>query len=153
MCCFAICVSQVFYLNEFYGSSIPRVPIPRPPPPSPPGICHFVWEKLQMLHSGDRHSYKNPMVRLKNRVQMPHPRTTLKLYFPVERLQMPHFKNVLEISNTKHMKHPTQIVIIIAKKDHIHLININNSDYKLDYFNNTFLIFRYFNIVNDNKNR
>ena len=130
MCCFAICVSHVFYLNEFYGSSIPRVPIPRPPPPSPPGIYHFVLEKLQMLHSGDRHLYKNPTVRLKNRMQMPHPRTTLKLYFPVERLQMAHFcPQLLVIS-----------LIIIAKKDHIHLININDSDYKLDYFNNMFLM-------------
>jgi len=47
------------------------------------GICHFVLEKLQMPHGGAGRSYKNPTVVLKNRVQMPHPRTTPNLYFPV----------------------------------------------------------------------
>ena len=32
---------------------------------------------------------QNPMVGLKNRVQMPHPGTTPKLYFPVNKLQIP----------------------------------------------------------------
>ena len=32
----------------------------------------------------------NPTVGLKNRVQMPHPGTTPKLYFPVNKLRMPY---------------------------------------------------------------
>ena len=41
-------------------------------------------QKLRILHitrSRARHSYKNPAVGLKNRVQMPHPGTTPKLVF------------------------------------------------------------------------
>ena len=56
--------------------------------------------------------------------------------------------------NTWSTRHKSLVIslIIIAKKDHIHLININDSDYKLDYFNNTFLIFDILIlIVNDNK--
>ena len=41
------------------------------------GICHFVLEKLQ-----------SPTEELKKRVQMPHPGTTPKLYFPVNKLQI-----------------------------------------------------------------
>ena len=56
--------------------------------------------------------------------------------------------------NTGSTRHKSLVIslIIIAKKDHIHLININDSDYKLDYFNNTFLIFDILIlIVNDTK--
>ena len=62
--------------------SIPSAPIP-------PGICRaFVilfWK-----------SCKCPTVELKNRVQMSHPGTTPKLYFPVNKLQITYLR---EISN------------------------------------------------------
>ena len=50
------------------------------------GICHFVLEKLQMLHSGAGRPYKYPPVGLKKRVQMPHPGDNTK----VNKLQIPY---------------------------------------------------------------
>ena len=115
-------------------------------------------------------SCKCPTVGLKNRVQMPHPGTTPKLYFPVNKLQIPCLLACVagvergrgqatclwEISNdlTKtreapYANRPLPLVIIIAKKDHIHLININGRTI-IQNFNNTFLTFEdMFNIVND----
>ena len=54
-----------------------------PPPPDPHGprafaICFL--EKLQMARGGAGPSYKNPMVGLKNRLQMPHPGTTNRVF-------------------------------------------------------------------------
>ena len=80
VCCFAMRFScflpkwSLWLVNS-------KIAHPHPHTPLPPSICHFVLEKLQMLYSGDRHPYKNPTVRLKNRMQMPHPRTTLKFVF------------------------------------------------------------------------
>ena len=135
-----------------------KIAHPHPHPPLPPSICHFVLEKLQMLHSGDRHPYKNPTVRLKNRMQMPHPRTTLKFVFSSRLGCKCHIFKIMSwkslTQNTWSTRHKSLVIslIIIAKKDHLHLININDSDYKLDYFNNTFLIFDILIlIVNDNK--
>ena len=85
-------ISPAIRKNKFpqiMAQSNPSVPIP-------PGICHFVLEKLQMPHGRAGRSYKNPTVGLKNRVQMPHLGTTPKLYFPVNKLQIP---NLWEISN------------------------------------------------------
>ena len=70
-------------------------------PPPPPGICRaFVilfWK-----------SCKCPTVGLKNIVQIPHPGTTPKLYFPVNKLKIPF---LWEISNSpiKTCEPPTQI--------------------------------------------
>ena len=49
------------------------------PPSVPPGAFVILFWKAA-----------NPTVGLKNRVQMPHPGTTPKLYFPVNKLQMPY---------------------------------------------------------------
>ena len=87
------------------AQSIPSVPIL---PGHLSGICHFVLEKLQMSHDGARRSYKNPTVRLKNRVQMPHPRTTPKLYFPVNKLQIPY---LWEISKNLIKTHESPLAI------------------------------------------
>ena len=70
-------------------------------PPHIPGICRtFVilfWK-----------SCKCPTVGLKNIVQIPHPGTTPKLYFPVNKLKIPF---LWEISNSpiKTCEPPTQI--------------------------------------------
>ena len=89
--------------NSFFffimAQSIPSVPIL--PLPRPPGICGaFVilfWK-----------SCKCPTVGLKNIVQIPHPWTTPKLYFPVNKLKIPF---LWEISNSpiKTCEPPTQI--------------------------------------------
>ena len=62
----------------------------------PPGICRtfvILFRKSYkcLTVSGAGRSYKNPTVGLENRVQMPHPGTTPKLYFPVNKLQIPYF--------------------------------------------------------------
>ena len=58
-----------------------------PPPPHPPTphgprafAIFFSLEKLQMAHGGAGPSYKNPMVGLKNRLQIPHPGTTNRIF-------------------------------------------------------------------------
>ena len=81
-----------FFFFFIMAQSIPRVPIP-----PPPGICHFVLEKLQCGTVG-----------LKNIVQIPHPGTTPKLYFRVNKLKIPF---LWEISNSpiKTCEPPTQI--------------------------------------------
>ena len=66
------------------AQSILSVPIP-PAPGNLSDICHFVMEKLKMPHGGAGRSYKNPMVGLKNRMQMPHSGTPPKLYYPVNK--------------------------------------------------------------------
>ena len=71
------------------AQSISNVPIP-------PAICHFVLKIMQIPYGGAGRSYKNPTVGLKNSVQMPHPGKTPKLYFPVNKLKIPH---LWEISN------------------------------------------------------
>ena len=43
---------------------------------------------------GARCSYNNPMVGLKKMVPMPHPGTTPKLYFPVNKLQIPYLSDI-----------------------------------------------------------
>ena len=61
------------------------------------GIYHFVLEKLQMHHGGAGRSYmyENPKVGLKNTVQMPHPGTTPKLHFPVNKLRRPYLRKII----------------------------------------------------------
>ena len=56
----------------------------------------FCFGKGANAPDGAQRSYKKPTVGVKNRVQMPHPRTTRKLYFPVNKLQIPF---LWEISN------------------------------------------------------
>ena len=54
-------------------------------------------QKVRILHvtpSQAGHSYKNPTMGLKNRVQMPHPGTTPNLYFPVNKLQIPYLWDI-----------------------------------------------------------
>ena len=72
------------------AQSIPSIHMPPPPPRHLPDIGHFVLEKLQMPHGGAGRSYNNCTVGLKNRVQIPHSGTTPKLYFPVNKLQIPY---------------------------------------------------------------
>ena len=43
-----------------------------------------------MPPGGAGRSYKNPTVALKKRVQMPYPRTTPNLFFPVNKRQIPY---------------------------------------------------------------
>ena len=74
-------------------------------PPPAPGHLLSVCEEFVLLicfgkganaPNGARRSFKNPTVGLKNRVQIPHPRKTRKLYFPVIKLQISF---LWEISN------------------------------------------------------
>ena len=67
-----LCLHEMFaYLRCFaYGSVLQACP---------PGAFVILFWKAA-----------NPTVGLKNRVQMPHPGTTPKLYFPVNKLQMPY---------------------------------------------------------------
>ena len=78
------------------AQSIPSAPIPHLK-----GICRafliLFLENLQRPYRGAKHSYKNPTVGLKNRVQMPHPGTTPKLHFPVNKLQIPFYGKSLII--------------------------------------------------------
>ena len=62
----------------------------------PPRAFVILFGKAANAPRWGRQSYKNPTVGLKNRVQMPHPGTTPKLYFPVNKLQIPY---LWEISN------------------------------------------------------
>ena len=71
------------------AQSIPSVPIPA-------GHLSFGFGKAANAPWWGWASIRNPTVGTKNRVQMPHPGTTPKLYFPVTKLQMPH---LWEISN------------------------------------------------------
>ena len=67
------------------AQSIPSVPL-RPPEHLP-----FFLEQLKMSHGGAGGFIQEPHVgALKKCVQMPHPGTTLKLHFPVNKLQLPY---------------------------------------------------------------
>ena len=115
--------------------SIPSVPIL-------PGHLSFCFGQVKNAPRWDQAFIQKlrPTVELKNRVQMPQPRTTPKLYFPVNKLQIPYYLKSLIIWS-KRVKRPTQCKSPIAascshsKKDHIHLININDRTTKyLSYF-------------------
>ena len=99
------------------AQSIPSVPIRQG---HLSGICHFVLEKLQMPHGGAGPSYKKPTVGLENRVQMSHPGTTPKLYFPVNKLQIPYLweisNNLIKAREAPYANRSCSLVIIIAKK-------------------------------------
>ena len=59
-------------------------------PPSPRAFAFFL-EQLKMSHGGAGGFIQEPHVgALKKCVQMPHPGTTLKLHFPVNKLQLPY---------------------------------------------------------------
>ena len=115
-------------LQSFMAQSIPSVPIPSG---HLSGICHFVLEKLQMPHDGAPRSYKNATVRLKNRVQMPHPRTTTKLYFPVNKLQIPYLweisKNLIKTHEASYAKSPQSLGReLMERKPHKRIILKHN---------------------------
>ena len=79
------------------AQSIPSVP--SPPPGHLSGVCEelviLFWKRCKCPGWGPAFIQK-PTVGLKNRVQIPHPRKTRKLYFPVIKLQIPF---LWEISN------------------------------------------------------
>ena len=54
--------------------------VPPLPPQNGPRAFAIFLEKLEMAHGGAGPSYKNPMVGLKNRLQMPHPGTTNRFF-------------------------------------------------------------------------
>ena len=87
-------------------------------------------QKLRILRvtpSRARYSYKNPTVGLKNRVQLPHPGTTPKLFFPVNKLQILYSwdicNNLIKTHEAPYANcsatsynHHSAVIIIIAKK-------------------------------------
>ena len=67
-------------VDRLWLSEVQACVPPHPLHPRPPRICHLFLEKLQMARGGAGPSYKNPMVGLKNRLQMPHPGTTNRVF-------------------------------------------------------------------------
>ena len=118
------------YILQFTAQSIPSVPFP-----PPTGICHFVLEnwscKYPMVGPGG--SYKNSTVGLNNWVQLPHPETTPKLHFPVNKLQIPYLRKICNnlIKLAREAPYDWRKPLLAAcynycKKDHIDLINLND---------------------------
>ena len=59
--------------------------------PPPEHLPFFFLEQLKMSQGGAGGFIQKPHVgALKKCVQMPHPSTTVKLHFPVNKLQMPY---------------------------------------------------------------
>ena len=65
----------------------------------------------------------------KKSVQIPHPWTTPKLHFSVNKLQMPYLQeicnNLIKMHDTPFANHSQPLGYIYCKKDHINLLNIN----------------------------
>ena len=80
------------------AQSIPSVPIP--------------WTFVILFWK----SCKCPSVGLKNRVQIPHPGTTPKLCFPVNKLQLSYLWEISQTRNVPYANLPQLLVIFIAKK-------------------------------------
>ena len=82
------------------------------------------WKSCKCPMVGLSDSYKKTMVGCKHRVQMPHPRTTPKLHFPVNKLQTPYLLKKLQYSdqNARVANRSKPLVIsYYCKKDHIHI--------------------------------
>ena len=97
--------------------SIPSVPIL-------PGHLSFCFGQVKNAPRWGRAFIQKPRptVGLKNRVQMPQPRTTPKLYFPVNKLQIPYLweipNNMIKTSEAPYAMQiaPLPLVVIIPKK-------------------------------------
>ena len=86
--------------------------------PSPLGICHLFWKSCKCPTVGPGLHTENLQWGFKNRVHVPHPGTTPKFHFSVNK--MPTGKPVIIWSNSR-VKHPTQVAAS-RKKVHTDLI-------------------------------
>ena len=78
------------------------------------------WKSCKCPTVGQGLHTKTHTVGLENRVQMSHPGTTPKLYFPVNKLQIPYLweisNNLIKAREAPYANRSCSLVIIIAKK-------------------------------------